>query len=90
MGLHQSVGDQLQTQIGVGRVSRFVGEVGDDGADRDHLDATVGIRSGERGELRGRVVGGDPGGAGRAVGAQFRFGKPGVEHGAVGGDGGKS
>ena len=80
----------MQPQVGVGGVDRLVRKIGDHGADGHHLDAPIGVRAGQGGQLLGNVIGREPGGAGRAIGAQFRLREPGVEDGALGGDGGQS
>ena len=86
--LDQAVRDQVQPQVGVAGVGRLIGERRH-GADGHHLDVAVGIGAGQRGEFVGYVVGGQPGGARRAVGAELRRGEPGVQNRAVAGDGGQ-
>ena len=90
MRFDQTVREQVQAQVGVEGVDRREGQVGDDGADRDDLHAAVGVGAAQVGQFVGRIVGAQPSGPGRAVGAQFGIGEPRVEHGAIVGDGGES
>ncbi len=90
-GPTQPVREQVQPQVGVMRVGGLVrrGRV-DRGAHRHHLDTAVGIEAGQTRELGGDVVTGELHRAGFAGRAQLEGGKPGVQDGPVGGDGGQA
>ena len=86
----QAVGQQMQPQISVESVRRGIFQGAGHGPDGDHFDTAVGVRAAQRRKSVRNLGGSESGGSGRVVGAQFGFGEPGVQHGAVLSEGGKS
>ncbi|BBJ44631.1 hypothetical protein SSPO_073490 [Streptomyces antimycoticus] len=93
--LDEPVAEQMQPQIDVMRVQRLLVQRGDDRADGDDLDAAPGVRpdrveGGLAQQLRG-PLGVEPLGPGRAgLGGQLGGREPGVQNGAVLGEGGET
>ncbi len=77
--LHQTVRQQVQTQVGVVRVDRRGRQVGDRGADHNLLDLTGLVVTGQQREVRRNVGALERDGSVVLVLAQFGGGVPGVE-----------
>lgn len=91
----EPVRQQVQAQVGVVRVERLVVERGDDRGHGDDLDAAPGVHAEGLGGALAEPVDGlvraEARRTGRAgVGGQLGGGEPGVEDGAVTGDGGEA
>ena len=83
MRLDETMGEQVQTQIGVVCVDGRLRQVGDGGADRDLVDVPCLVGARQQREVGRDVLALEPRRPGFGVFAQRRAREPGVEDGAV-------